>query len=172
MSIRAEGNKLNPDSYIELLEVDATHLGAGILFYTNSSKDPILWAGQTYNPFPYKLDNLSTKGDGTALARPTIEVSNVHKTFHTALLSLGNLVGVKMTRRRTFYKFTGNGTNPDTNAEYPPQEFIVSRKLTQTKTIIKLELASLLDRPSLKLPPRLILRDFGFPGVSRVRFRG
>jgi len=180
-TILQEGNKLNTDTYLELFDFDASMLSdinnvpGQIHYLTNSPTgggvSGILWRGNTYYSLPFKLTGITYAGDGTVNARPTIAISNINKFFMAAMLSLGNLVGMKITRWRTFYKYTDNGSEPNTNMCYPIDEFLVIKKQPSDNTTLTYELSSVLDRPGIKLPRKLILRDQGFPGVSRVRAR-
>ena len=176
-AIKREGNSLSPDTYLELFTFDTTAIGgAGPLYYTNSSiggatSTNIVWQGNNYNFLPLDLTGLDNKADGTALSRPTLSVSNVHKTLMAGILALGDLVGTKVTRCRTFYKFTDNGTDSNVLAHYPLEVYYMTRKIVQNKHTLQYELSNALDRQGLKLPKRQVLRDKGFPGVSRVRVR-
>lgn len=176
MTIKTEGNSLNPDAYLELFDFDATIIGGSIYYYTNSPTGglsaPILWRGNSYYPLPIEIQGYENKADGSAPARPQLALSNVNKFMMAAVLTLGDLVGMKVRRWRTFYKFTDSGSTPSTSAYFPIDEHFVTKKLPSSiKTNLSFELSGPLDRPGLKLPRRQILRDLGFPGVSRVRIR-
>lgn len=175
VNITKEGNKLNPDTYLELFDFDASVLGGEISYYTNSPTgggiSPILWQGNNYYSLPFELTGVASRGDGTAPARPNIVISNVNKFLHAAILNLGDLVGMKVTRWRTFYKFTDLGDSHNSLMHYPIDEWVVIRKVAHTKSVIQFELGTPLDRPGLLLPRKQILTDLGFPGVGRVRLR-
>lgn len=175
-TIQKEGNKLEPDSYLELFEIDSTPLGLTEVFYFTNVNTPnnsgILWRTHTYQSFPLKLTGAGNSGDATAPPRPQLSVSNVNKTLMIAIYALGDLRGMLIRRWRTFYKFTDNGSEPNFDAHFPVDEWYITKKVIQNKHVMTFELSSPLDRPGLKLPRRVILRDQGFPGVSRVRFRG
>jgi len=186
MTINNDANSLQIDSeYIELYDFDATYITdkngvSGTVTYLTPTATTIdvngistlKWRGNVYTPFPFEITGYQHKCDGTAPTRPTLAVSNVNQFFMAAALSLGDLVGMKITRWRTFYKYTDNGSTPNNQAYFPIDEHIVVRKLPSAlKTSLSWELANALDRPGLKLPRRQILRDLGFPGVSRVRVR-
>jgi lambda family phage minor tail protein L len=174
-TIQQEGNLLNPDAYMEFFDFDATAIGGTIYYYTNCSAGgttPIVWRGNSYYPLPIEVTGYDNKADGTAPSRPQLTLSNVNKFLMAAVLSLGDLVGMKVTRWRTFYKFTDAGSAPNTSAYFPIEEHYIVKKLPSSiKTNLSFELAGPLDRPGLQLPRRQILRDLGFPGVSRVRVR-
>jgi lambda family phage minor tail protein L len=188
-TINQEANKLNPDAYLELFTFDASVIGrvdlvdGPILYYTNTSAGSdsqftnILWQGNEYLPLPFEVTGIDNKGDGTALARPTISLSNVHKTLMLAVLTLGDLVGMKVTRCRTFYKFTDNGSEPNSLTHFPLEVYYITRKIIQNRQVLQFEMSNALDRVGLKLPRRQVLREgdgtanSSFPGVSRVRIR-
>jgi lambda family phage minor tail protein L len=178
MTIQQEGNKLSPDTYLELYEIDFSTIGleeiTDKVYLTNSPQEigkTIIWKGKTYSSLPMEFTGVEYKADGSAPARPTLTVSNINKALMIPVYVLGDLAGTTVRRWRTFYKYTANGTEPNNDAHYPVDEFIIVRKVTQSPTVLKLELSSALDRPGLMLPRRQILRDLGFPGVSRVRLR-
>lgn len=174
MTIKQEGNKLNPDTYLELWDFDATLMGGTTYYYTNMpvNGSALVWRGNSYYPLPFEVTGIDNKADGTAPSRPTLTVSNVGKAFQAAMLALGSLTGMKVTRWRTFYKYTDAGSEPNTSAYYPIDEFYISKKNPSSlKTALQFELCTMVDRPGMKLPYRLILRDLGFPGVSRTRIR-
>ena len=76
-----------------------------------------------------------------------------------------------ITRWRTFYKYTDNGSEANPLMTLPAEEWTVARRVPNPQSVLQFELSSPLDRPGATLPAKQILRDFGFPGVSRVRSR-
>lgn len=174
--ITIEGNKLNPDAFVEMFSFDTTLIapGSSILYFTNSpiqSLTKLTWKGEEYQYFPFSFSGVSHKMDGTALAQPTLTVSNVHRVLISALLSIGDLTGTIVTRTRTFYKFTDLGTEPNPLAHYPIEQYRIIQKKLQNRLSIQYLLSTTLDNPGAKLPARQILRDFGFPGAGRIRRR-
>ena len=180
-TILQEGNKLNPDTYIELFDLDYSNLSdsgghaGSILYLTNTPTggitSPLIWQGNSYYPFPLQITGIEVRGDGTAPTRPQLALSNTNKFIMAAVLSFGNLTGMVVRRWRTFYKFTDNGSEPNTLMHYPVEEWVIIKKVAHSKNGIQFELANPLDRPNLRLPRKQILRDKGFPGVSKVRIR-
>ena len=184
VSIIEELNTLTPDAIVELFEFDTTPIietptGSDSAYYTNSNVGDlsgILWDTNLYTPFPFTFSNVKSVGDGSALERPTLSVSNINKVFFAMFLSLGDLSGVRVVRTVTCYKFTDNGSEPSILSYFSKQEYSVVRKVKQDKFSIDYELASALDTPNLKLPRRQILssktsRNLYAPGVSRTRLR-
>jgi lambda family phage minor tail protein L len=179
-AITIEGNKLNPDTYMELFDFDMTMLkdingiAGTVTHYTNTPTGgvgPVLWRGVNYYPLPFEITGIENKADGSAPARPNIAISNVNNFLLAAILSLGNLEGMKITRWRTFFKFTDAGTSPNSIMHYPKDTWTVTRKVAQAKAGLQFEMSSPLDRPGLRLPRKQILRDGvnGFPGAGRTR---
>ena len=193
VNLHTQGNSLNPDSYVELLILDASMLNSKMptgtssstfnqssdnkYYLTNSPPENnstgITFGGQLYTSFPYELGNIDTHGDGTANSKPILSVSNTNQFFLAAVISLGALVGVQVTRIRTFYTYCDNGNTPDTTQTYPLETWVITRKEAQSKSAIQWTLSSFLDRPGVKLPHLQIFTDsvaghVGFPGVSRI----
>lgn len=170
-----EGNKLQPDTYLELFDFDATLIGGATSYYTNTPTggvvSPLTWRGNNYFPLPFEITGVDVRGDGTAPTRPKIVISNVNQFLLAAVLTLGDLIGMRVTRWRTFYKFTDGQANANILMHYPLEEWIITKKVAHSKTSIQFEMSSPLDRPGLRLPKKQILRDQGFPGVARVRSR-
>lgn len=171
-----EGNKLSPDILVDLYDLDATaFIGddgePGVIHrITNTPTEvPILWRGNSYSPVPFKVENLELRADGVAPARPTLTLSNVNRFVIQAVLALGDLSGLKVTRWRTFFKYTDGQPEENRLMHYPTLSWVITRKSLHTKDLLEFEMANVLDRPGLKLPSKQILRDKGFPGVGRVR---
>jgi lambda family phage minor tail protein L len=185
VSIARELNSLAPDAIVTLFEFDIspileTPTGSDSVFYTNTNvgnNSYIPWGGENYLPFPFEFTGVESKGDGTALARPMLTVSNVNKVFFAIFLTFGDLSGVAVRRTVTAFKYTDGQPEADILATLSVNEYVVVKKVKQDKLSIQYELGSSLDRPGLKLPRRVILRDATInnlhaPGVSRVRLRG
>jgi lambda family phage minor tail protein L len=171
--ITLEGNRLSPDVYLELFDFDASYIGGSSMHYTNTPTGggiaPLLWRGNSYYPIPFEITGIDNRGDGTVSGKPQIVVTNINKFFMAAIGVLGDLTGTRITRWRTFYKFTDSGLQADINMHYPVDVWIMTRLIGQSKNGIQYELSSPLDRPGLKLPRKQILRDLGFPGVGLAR---
>ncbi|MGH8709929.1 MAG: phage minor tail protein L [Burkholderiales bacterium] len=174
MTLVYEGQKLNPDTYLELCDFDLTALGGSIYHYTNTMVDfasALVWQSKIYQSLPFVIGGISDSGDGTAPARPQISISNVNKFLFAALLSVGPLIGATITRYRTYRKFLDDGAEANPIMHYPIHIFTFTRKITHTRDVLTYELTSQLDLPGLVLPALQILRDNGFPGIGRIRAR-
>ena len=139
----------------------------------SASLNGVTFNGNNYMSFPLELQGVDAHGDGTASGKPVLTVANTNQFFLAAILSLGDLIGVKVTRIRTFYDFCDFGSNPDVNQTYPIDVWVITQKSVHTKSGIQWNLSSYLDRPGVKLPRLQIFTDavagqIGFPGVSRI----
>ena len=173
-----------PGDYVELFEIDTTVIGGTDVFrfipHRFETPDAeVLWKGETFIQFPVEADGFEQQATGTAPAQPTLRVSNVNKFILAAVLELGDIVGAKITRWRTYARFLDNGETPDSNAHYAPDIYYVQQKTAQTKQGFEFKLTSALDLPGIRLPRRQILKDQSSddrnlyaPGVANVRFRG
>jgi lambda family phage minor tail protein L len=153
------------------LESTSTSLANGQLF------NQILWKGKRYLPFPIQTEGYEASTRGT-LPKPKISFSNQYqiptyevffKTIKRSIKSIGDLIGLKVTRRRTFLKyldainFKSNGgiinndliqIDPDPLAELPMDIFYIERKIRESKNILEYEMSSILDLENIKLPFR------------------
>lgn len=160
------------DSVVELFELDLTPVTTGVtnnkFYFTNqttTSGTKIQWKGSdngttlvTYEPLPIAADGFekTTKGQ---IPQPTLTVANIFGTFTEALGDLDDLVGARVTRRRTLAKYLGGMPQQNLNAEFPPDKFFIERKTAETNQFITFQLASPLDLEGLQLPKRIITQN-------------
>src|SRR3954466_12798605 len=137
MSITAEIQKLEPSAIVEMYELDASNVAAGIFYFyagTNGLTQNLTWQGQEYLRFPINATGFEYTGAGQ-LPRPKIQVSNLLSGITTLLLAYDDLIGAKFTRRRTLAKFLDAVNFPgavnateDPSASFPDEIFYVDRK--------------------------------------------
>lgn len=175
-SITSEIQKLAPSAVVELFEIDATAIGGDVLRVhagTNQLRQNVVWQGNTYTAFPMQATGFDFSGNGQ-LPRPKLVMSNVTGAMTLLVLTYEDLLGAKVTRRRTLAKyldavnFTG-GVNPsaDPTAEFPVDIFYIDRKAGETRDVVEFELASSFDVAGVKLPRRQIIQN-----VCTWRYRG
>jgi len=140
----------------------------------NFTTKEILYQGKKYYAAPIFMQDVeyTTKG---ILPRPKISVVSNAKgienfsLFKSILLSLGDITGAKLVRRRTFIKFidaanTGLSESipnhdPNPNAILRLDLFYFFRKASENETVIEFELASKMDTENVTLPKRIVLQD-------------
>lgn len=158
-----EIQSLQPTAVIELFELevggDTYRFHAG----TNELSGPVVWRGQTYEPFPIRAEGFDISGQGQ-LPRPKLSVANVGGLI-SQLLGTQDVVGARVVRRRTLAKFLDavnfEDGNPDADpaAEFPQDIFYIDRKSAETATVVEFELVSALDVTGVKLPRRQIIQN-------------
>ena len=153
------------------LESNSALLANGRLF------NQIIWKGKRYLPFPIQTEGYEASTRGT-LPKPKISFSNQYqiptyevffKTIKRSIKSIGDIIGLKVLRRRTFLKyldainFKSNGgiinndliqIDPDSLAELPTDIYYIERKIRETKNILEYEMSSILDLENIRLPFR------------------
>jgi lambda family phage minor tail protein L len=183
--LNAEAFSLAPSALITMFEIDITDIAFDqgldlqedekIFRFHNSInvyKTEIIWKGNTYYPMPIIAEGFELNGKGV-LPTPRLTLS-VNETAIPALASLkeqlrklGDLIGAKLTRIRTFAKFLDAsnfptlppGYEPNPAVEFPRDIYYIDRKSNENRNVIEYELASILDLEGLQLPGRLILAE-------------
>ncbi len=167
-AITTEIQKLEPSAVIELFEMDATAFGGDLLRFhagTNGLTSNVVWQGNTYTAYPIKATGFDFTGSGQ-LPRPKLTVANITGQITLLVLTYDDLLGAKITRKRTMAKyldavnFTG-GANPteDTTAEFPDDVFFIDRKVTENRDIVEFELAAAFDVAGVLVPHRQIIQN-------------
>lgn len=168
MTIKSDIQSLNPGAIITLFELDATSLGDTLYRFhagTNELYNSVVWQTHTYTPMPIEASGfeLSTQG---ALPRPVLKVANITGVLGALVHSLNDLVGAKVTRKRTLVKyldavnFTGGvNATADPTQYFNDEIYFINRKVNENKVFIEFELASALEVNNVKLPRRQIVAN-------------
>lgn len=168
MSVRADVSTLQPQALVEMFEFDPTNIGQPpelILRWhpgTQVDKDPIVWRGIEYAPFPVVTEGFEQSAVGK-LPRPTLRASNIGGALGGFLRAMQDGLGAKVIRRRTFAKYldavnfpAGNPT-ADPDAHFDDEIFFVSRKIAENPIFIEFELAVPFDIMGTRLPRRQVI---------------
>ena len=166
--ITVEIQKLEPSAVVELFELDATSFGGDLLRFhagTNGLTANVVWQGNTYTAFPIKASGFDFSGNGQ-LPRPKLQVANVTGAISLLVLTYDDMLGAKLTRKRTMVKYLdgdnfAGGTNPtaDSAAEFPDDVFFIDRKSSETRDMVEFELAASFDVAGVRLPHRQIIQN-------------
>ena len=207
-SLNFELSNLTPSSIITLFEIDLNKLieskgvtlGAdavsmgvtanvndGILRFHNNIKvfdSFVVWQGRKYWPAPINAEGFESSTKGT-LPQPSLSIASQSETGTDQLALLknqirkfGDIIGSKVTRRRTFAKYLDtinflsgstlspssaitlpDGYEPDPYAELPKDVYYIERKQTENKNVLTYQLSSILDLEGTKIPRRIINAD-------------
>lgn len=184
-SLQSEAASLSPSALIQLFELDLSTLieasgisfssGETIFYFHNNIKlltTSIFYQGNEYAAVPIQVEGYEVPSQGT-LPQPkmTITVNDagiaVLAILKNTIRRLGDFVGCKITRRRTFARFLDSGNfnsnntpiNLQTNefVEFPPDIYYINRKSKENKISVEYELSSILDLEGVNLPKRQII---------------
>lgn len=166
--LTSEIQKLAPSAIIELFVLDATALGGDILRFhagTNELKQNIVFQGNTYVRYPVAVTGFEFAGQGQ-FPRPKLQVANIFSAITQVLLESNDLMGAKLTRKRTMAKFLDavnfdGGVNPDEDdtAEFQEDIYYIDRKSGEDRDTVEFELASSLDLVGVSVPRRQIIQN-------------
>ena len=119
------------------------------------------------------LEGFEFNGNGQ-VPRPRLRVANVTGAITALVLTYQDLVGAKITRKRTLAKYLDavnfeGGVNPtaDPSAEFADDVYYVDRKSRETRDVVEFELAASFDLEGVTLPRRQIVQN-----VCPWRYRG
>lgn len=167
ITITSEIQKLAPSAVIELFVLDLTLFNQGIVRFhagTNELLRQVVWQGNVYEPYPIIVEGFEFTGNGQS-PRPKLRVANVKGTITALILSYQDLIGAKVTRKRTLAKYldavnfaAGNPT-ADATAEFADDVFFVDRKSKETRDVVEFELAASFDLEGVSLPRRQIVQN-------------
>jgi lambda family phage minor tail protein L len=112
---------------------------------------------RTYTSVPMEFSGAEQRSEG-AYARPRLSVANILDTFKDAIgLSSDELIGKKLTRRRTLLKRLSSGSDSSPPTESPIQIYYIDRKESENAQVITFELAAPFDLAGIKVPSRNII---------------
>ena len=176
VAISSEIQKLAPSSVIELFVLDLAIFGQGpVRFHagTNALQQRVVWQGNAYEAFPIEVEGFEFNGNGQ-VPRPRLRVANVTGAITALVLTYQDLVGAKITRKRTLAKYLdavnfsgGSNLTSDPLAEFADDIYYVDRKSRETRDVVEFELAASFDLEGVTLPRRQIVQN-----VCPWRYRG
>lgn len=152
---------------ISLYELDATSIGGTVLRWSNDVNElgnDIVWQGESYSRFPVDAQGFERAGSGRQ-PRPTLRVANITGLVGALTRELDDLIGSKLTRRRTFVKyldavnFSAGNPQADPNVFFTDEIWFIDRKSSENGAYIEFELASALDLSGVVLPRRQVIRN-------------
>lgn len=166
--LTAEIQSLSPSAMVEMFILDSRHIVGGSLDYfhsgTNGYSLPLVWQGKTYQPLPIEAEGFDISAQGQ-LPRPQIRIANINGLMSATVMQLDDLLGSKLTRKRTFARYldavnfpSGNPTASATSY-LPDQEWIISQKTLETRQVIEFEMCSAFDFNGVVLPRRQVIQN-------------
>ena len=165
MTIQQDVKSSWHDAIVQLFELDISVItkNANDKFYFTSDIFPdgtkIIWQGQVYEPFPISAIGFETTTRGT-IPQPELTVANVLGTLAPITSAFDDLIGSRITRRRTLGKYLDNGISPNAAEEFPVDIFYIERKTSETSLSITWQLSNKIDLEGLQLPRRVITQNY------------
>ena len=166
MSIYGTVQSLDQGRWVEMFVLDATGAGAGLFYFhsgENELKQNIIWQGNEYVALPVEATGFTY--DSGQFPRPKIKLANVQGIFSTLIRSYNDLIGMKITRKRTAVMYLDavnfDGGNPTANPnEYFEDEiYYITQKTSENKLYIEFEMGSSLDLSGVYLPNRMVVAN-------------
>ena len=188
-------SSLNPSALVELFEIDLTSIilnsnlqlpeNQQVFRFHNNVKlttNTIWFQNKEFLAVPIQAEGFEINGKGT-LPTPRLrlavseDLSDAITLLRQKINDLGDLVGAKVTRKRTLAKYLDarnfDGTDfifdssiayGPTNLtggklEFAPDVFYIDRKSQESRSVIEFELASILDVEGVQLPSRLVVSN-------------
>ena len=167
LGMKALIQKLSPGSLVEFFILDATAIGGTVIKFhpgVNELGNDVIWQGETYVRYPIEVSGFEWSGKGT-LPRPTVRVANITGGISALVHDLDDLVGAKVTRKRTFLRyldaenFASGNSYADPNSYLPDEIYYVDRKSNQNKIFVEFELATSWDLTDVQLPRRQCIQN-------------
>lgn len=163
-----EIQSLSPSALLELYVLDMSRTTSGGVLYfhagTNALSGPVIWQGQVYEPWPIEASGFDMNTQG-ALPRPKMKVANTGGLFSGEVSANDDLLGCKVTRKRTFARFldaanfAGGNPNADPTQFAPDDMWYIDQKVAENRYYLEFELASVFDLMGVQLPYRQILKS-------------
>lgn len=163
MSINSDIQKLAAGALVELFVLDYSSLGGSTIYFhagTNELVTSVVWQGVTYTAREVEASGFEESGRGT-MPQPKMRAANLDGAIGALCNAYADLVGAKLTRKRTFVKyldavnFTG-GVNPtaDPTVQFADEIWYVNRKAEENFIFVDFELASASDVSGKQVPGR------------------
>jgi lambda family phage minor tail protein L len=159
---------LTPGREIQLFTLDTTAIQrldgsgyGGIYRFCSSFRESsrtITFNSLLYTPIAIEASGFETLGKGV-LPSPRLQIANTSLEITTIIQELGDPVGARVTRFLTFDRYLDDGSEPDPEAMFLPQIYLIERKIKETRMMVEFELSASMDQAGRMLPKRQILRD-------------
>ena len=167
-NINHQIQSLTPDALVEFFIIDLLPIGLDEQYYfhngINGLGNDVVWQSQLYTRFPIEAEGFEWKGSGTQ-PRPKLRVGNITGLLSALASENNDLVGVKVTRLRTFSKyidavnFTDGNLSADPNIHAPDEVWFVDRKANENWVFVEWELRAGGDLTGIKLPKRQLIQN-------------
>jgi lambda family phage minor tail protein L len=153
--------RLYHSGIVALFTLDLTAIGGGVYRFCNynqTSGANVSFGGVVYQAVPIVAEGFEINSTGQ-IPTPTLKVSNVFGVITGLIGQYDDLVGAKLTRRRTLTKYLDGQSAADSSAYFPDDIWYVERKVKEDKLSVEFQLASSLDLEGVQIPFRLMIQN-------------
>lgn len=157
MTIASDVQKLEPGCIVTLYILDAEAVGAELYRFHSHDAGTIMWQGHQYDPWPVEASGFEMSGSRPT--SPKLKMGNVGGFITALCLQFDDLVGAKLTRKRTLAKYLDGQPDADPDEEFPPEIWFVEQKTAENSEAVEFELAGALDFQGVQLPRRQIIAN-------------
>jgi lambda family phage minor tail protein L len=157
-----ERRKLDPDTVVELFELDYSNLAGdpGNPAWTtkfSNQRVSVYLDSDEYIPLPIRCRGFEISSDGS-VPRPTITVANGNGLISGLIDAIGgSLTGATLYRRTVFARNLDGGSHPDSRQVWEPGDaWRIERKIRHTRFTIEFQLSAKVDIQNTRLPGRSV----------------
>lgn len=154
--INAELPRLEPSALLTFYVIDASTLGGGIFrFYTGTAamQSVIVWQGNEYTPMPLECRGFQYNGQGSP-PRPSMIIGNVGGAISALCINYNDLIGARLIRKRTYFKFLDGEAGADPTQQFPDDIFSIEQKAQETRSVVEFDLATSMEVDDASVPKR------------------
>lgn len=118
----------------------------------------IAFQGLVYDAWP--MESAGFEQSGTAKQpQPRVTLGNVNGYISSLVIYFNDMVGAKLTRKRTLSKYLDGASAADRTQEMPPEVWYIERKALENDTHVQFELSSPLNFQGQQLPRGQIIAN-------------
>lgn len=169
---KLELSKIEQNALLDLYEIDLRGLfnakgqqGEIYRFYsgTNELKRPIVWKGETYEPYPVQATGFELSGQGPS-NRPTLTLANLFGLITGIASQFDEGIGAVVRRRQVYMHYLDAINFRDGNRRADPTQELVSVYLIEQLTSLKNDVATFTlslptETDNMLLPARVMIAD-------------
>lgn len=158
--IATDSERLASNSSVLISLFELEFQGAIYRYHSENTDSEITFDGNAYKVFPMMMEGIEMNADGAA-PRPTLSIANVQSLLDSSTraevglpadFEIEDLIGSRITRRRTLQKYTGAVTP----YEFPSDTYVIDRLASKNSLMIQLELTSPFDFGGVRVPARVV----------------
>lgn len=169
MPIVADVQTLDLGKIVDMFVLDTVVIGGEDIlhFYpdVNELAGDVVWQGVSYARWPTDAQGFELNGKGT-LPRPTVRVANIDGTIGFMCRVLADMVGAKVIRKRTLYKYLDavnypGGVNASANPDehFKDEIYFINRKIEENAIYVHFELTASWDVTGVMLPRGQVVQN-------------